>query len=601
MERMSGWRAAIRCLLLAACCALLAVFGFFYFRDNFSTHYPIKVLSQGVWRAGAIPFWNFADGGGQPLAGNPNTLSFYPDNVLYLFLPAHVAFNLHFLLHLIGGWLAMRALTRSRAAAWTYVLSGAAISATAFYNMITAIALIPLALWAVTRRRPAWVGAAFGLLALAGEPVTIGGALIVVLIAGRMRMRDWGLAAVIAAVIASPQLIAYAEIAGEVERAHGYSARTVLNASLHPLQIAEMIVGPVFPHNDPRLFLSLFIGIIAIPALLQRSRYVVAAAVLLFLALGRFNPIVSWAVDAFPSLRIARFPEKLAIPLTVVIVVLAAKFLGNRAWQLVTLIPLAAWAIVSIPIDWFGPYRVTPQAPARIFALPLAGGQEPSRDEYHLRAMRLDPLFGAVAGLRYAVDRSPDGMFSLATRIANERFMATQNEKWLRIAGCTNVEGALPRAWIVPRTIEARDPVRAIEDPSFDEHTAAVAPIAFTSAADAQVTRFVEHPQSLEIGVASSGPVLLFVNETYFRAWDAGGLRTVPLDLDRLGVLVPAGTTTVTLRFGRHHAAVLIAWIVSILTLLVIPSVARDPGGGRRVDVPPAPPGPSPSLRSGSG
>src|SRR5260370_36657883 len=108
---MSGWRAAIGWLLLATCCSLLALGGFFYFRDIFSTHYPIKVLSQASWRAGAIPLWNFADGGGQPLAGNPNTLSFYPDNVLYLFLPAYVAFNLHFLLHLIGGWLAMRALT----------------------------------------------------------------------------------------------------------------------------------------------------------------------------------------------------------------------------------------------------------------------------------------------------------------------------------------------------------------------------------------------------------------------------------------------------------------------------------------------------------
>src|SRR6266568_5845350 len=130
---MSGWRAAIRCVLLAACCALLAAIGFFYFRDNFSTHYPIKVLSQGIWRAGAIPFWNFADGGGQPLAGNPNTLSFYPDNVLYLILPAHVAFNLHFLIHLVLGWLAMRALTRSQFAAWMLVLSGLAISAMSFY------------------------------------------------------------------------------------------------------------------------------------------------------------------------------------------------------------------------------------------------------------------------------------------------------------------------------------------------------------------------------------------------------------------------------------------------------------------------------------
>ena len=59
-----------------------------------------------IFRAGQIPWWNFYDDGGQPLAGNPNSLTFYPDNFLYLLLPAHVAFNLHFLLHLAVAWLA---------------------------------------------------------------------------------------------------------------------------------------------------------------------------------------------------------------------------------------------------------------------------------------------------------------------------------------------------------------------------------------------------------------------------------------------------------------------------------------------------------------
>src|ERR1041384_7739770 len=115
-------------LALAVAAMLVAWLGFFFFRDNFSTHYPIKVLSSQSFRAGEIPWWNFADGGGQPLAGNPNTLTFYPDNVLYLFLPAHVAFNLHFLIHLVAAWFAMRALSKSTFAAWLYVLSGLALS-----------------------------------------------------------------------------------------------------------------------------------------------------------------------------------------------------------------------------------------------------------------------------------------------------------------------------------------------------------------------------------------------------------------------------------------------------------------------------------------
>src|SRR5206468_12518057 len=95
--------------------AALAIswFGFFFYRDNFSTHYPVKVISSRIFQAGEIPYWNFHDGGGQPLAGNPNTLTFYPDNFLYLILPAHVAFNLHFIIHLVAAWFAMRALSRS--------------------------------------------------------------------------------------------------------------------------------------------------------------------------------------------------------------------------------------------------------------------------------------------------------------------------------------------------------------------------------------------------------------------------------------------------------------------------------------------------------
>src|SRR5713226_905759 len=126
----TGVRTALA-IAIAAALVLASVFGFFFYRDNFSTHYPIKVLSAQAFRSVEIPYWNFADAGGQPLAGNPNTLTFYPDNVLYLFLPAHVAFNLHFLVHLAAAFFIVRALTRSEFAASMYVVSGIAVSATA--------------------------------------------------------------------------------------------------------------------------------------------------------------------------------------------------------------------------------------------------------------------------------------------------------------------------------------------------------------------------------------------------------------------------------------------------------------------------------------
>ncbi|HEY0787602.1 MAG TPA: hypothetical protein VGE86_03100, partial [Thermoanaerobaculia bacterium] len=182
MRNRSALLAAATLVLLAAAAAPLI---FFYWRDNFSTHFPLRSVMAG---APALHLWNPFVGGGQPLAGNPNALAFYPDWILFAFLPAIAAFNLHFLLHWILGIFAMRALLRAREIPWPWdaagaalwALSGAAISTLAFYNLVPALALIPLALLGMERvatradRGSALLaGGAFGLLALAGEPVTL--------------------------------------------------------------------------------------------------------------------------------------------------------------------------------------------------------------------------------------------------------------------------------------------------------------------------------------------------------------------------------------------------------------------------------------------
>jgi hypothetical protein len=568
-------------LLGAVFCALVAWIGFFFFRDNFSTHYPIKVLSAVAFRAGEIPWWNFADGGGQPLAGNPNTLTFYPDNVLYLVLPAHVAFNLHFLLHLILGWFAMRSLTRSRFGAWLWILSGAAMSALSFYNLITAIALIPLVLLGAERRNAVQLGLAFGLLALAGEPVVILATAIAVLIlftrsrgdaemgfspSASPRLRVIVVSLFIATVIASPQLISYAEIASEVERAHGYSAQTVLNASFDPARLLELLIGPFIHIDAPHLFPSLILGLIIIPAVFRRSRYTIIAATMLFFALGAFNPIVRMLVESVSALRIGRFPEKFAIVMCAALVVLAAEYVREsktpRIWTIVTFAPLLIWMVFTIPIDWFAPYRTTPQPTRRVFSQSMPGGQTIDRDNYRERARRLEPLFGATAGLEYVLNRSGDGMHSLLSRIASERFAATHNPNWLRIA--TARPSIVPVAYPAPTIPDAVNMIEA--------GAPAVAPQPFTSAPGARVTRVARNGQTISIDVTTPDPALLAVDQSYFRAWSATmsgrDLDTTPINLDRLGVIVPT-TGTVTLTFGRHRTLVFIAWILSTLTLLI--------------------------------
>jgi hypothetical protein len=350
---------------------------FFYFRDNFSTHYPIKVVSAEFFSRLEIPYWNFAAGGGQPLAGNPNTLTFYPDNLLYLILPPQMAFNLHFLLHLLAGaWLVGLLARRygcedatARLAALIYVLSGPVIASLAFYNLVTAVALIPLALLALElfAESPGWrtallLGGAFGLLALAGEPVTVAGAVLACSVLAAFRLRAaprkvWLLfsrgmfAVVIAVVIALPLLVAYSEIAAEVERSTWrFSTETVLAASLSWPQLAESMLGPYrglitdlgpggYRANPgsggwPPLFLSTFLGALLIPALYARGRefapYRWILIVLLFFALGRHNPLLEWWIESVPAARIIRYPEKFALPLTVAAVLLMASWLSAR-------------------------------------------------------------------------------------------------------------------------------------------------------------------------------------------------------------------------------------------------------------------------------
>jgi hypothetical protein len=572
---MNARRAAL-ILVLAAAMALTASLGFFFFRDNFSTHYPMKAVSAAAWRAGAIPWWNSSDGGGQPLASNPNALTFYPDNVLYLLLPVHAAFNLHFLLHLLAGWIAMSLLVREapRFAATLWVLSGAAISALAFYNLVPAIALLPLALLATERRSVPLLGLSFGLLGLAGEPVTLAAAAL----ACACVTRAWKpllLAAPLAALIALPQVLAYAEIAKEVERAHGYSVQTVLNASLDPRRLLEMLVGPFLAIDAPHLFPTLLVGAIVLPALVRRSRYTLVAAVMLFFALGRFNPLVRLLAEV-PALRVVRYPEKFALPLCAALVVLAGRYFAEskrqRVWLLVTFVPLVAWAAMTIPIDWWAPYRVTAAAQRR-FVPQWPGGQTLDRDDYRRRARALQPLFGATAGRQSVLNRSGDGMHSLLSRIAAERLAATGNRHYLGIA-------LLPPARIAPpQTFGARsvnDAVNFIESGAFDERTTAIVPQPFASLASpagARVMRYRELPDRIEVDVTSPGTALLLMNQSYFRAWDAGGLTTLQVDIDRLGVVVPPGTRTVTLRFGRHRTAVVTAWVMSSLLLVLLAGI----------------------------
>lgn len=694
----------------------------FFFRDNFSTHLPVKALSAPSFRAGEIPMWNFNAGGGQPLAGNPNTLTFYPDNILYLFLPVHAAFNLHFIVHLALGFYFLRALllgrgisnTASTLAALIYLFSGVSMSSVAFYNLVTGVMLLPMAWCAMERligeRRTgdaAVLGLSFGLAGLVGEPVLVASiaAGCAILSLGRwskgfaMRLV---LAVGIAAVIAMPLLIAYSEISSEVERTHQkFSSESVLAASLRPGRFVEMVLGPFlgsltdqtptgygwrYPGQWPPLFGSVFIGALLLPALFTRDRIgwrdKTIFLVFGFLVLGRFNPIVAQLIDSLPFVRLVRYPEKFLLPMNAAGAMLIGQFLVDpAAWRdrfvrvasiavligclaaamqlsasaadTTRIVAGAAAALAGLGVVfgisepnrrrvWLPVLALVPLVLASPMwgmvdrkdfyihpsplAAPLAGLRvwyavdentlrkpDNARDEYRMRAFAPGPVFGAVHGLHYAGDRSPEGMFSFFSRIVHERLDAVPfplKERYLDLLGVTailtNRPVASPR-WVAQGAFELGQNEffayrRTETPPGFFAHAATgFVPVRSIQEAVAQIEggldpfvavvgatarppidarcRIVSGSivnQTIKLKVEAVTPALIVVNQTYFRAWTArangANLPTLPVDIDRLGVIVPRGSSDVTLHFGRRRREVAIAIVFSVLAMLVCAS-----------------------------
>ncbi|MFP5286823.1 MAG: hypothetical protein ACLGI9_13870, partial [Thermoanaerobaculia bacterium] len=88
-------------LLLLVAAPLVRGTGTLYLRDVLNTHFPMKHAQAAAMRAGWFPLIDPWRAGGQPLAGNPNAVPFYPDNLLYLVGSTFWAFNAHFWIHLL--------------------------------------------------------------------------------------------------------------------------------------------------------------------------------------------------------------------------------------------------------------------------------------------------------------------------------------------------------------------------------------------------------------------------------------------------------------------------------------------------------------------
>jgi hypothetical protein len=160
-----------------------------YLRDVLNTHLEMKWAQAIAMRQGYFPLIDPWRAGGQPLAGNPNAVPFYPTNLLYLGGTPFWALNAHFWIHLLLApfacfWMARRWGLR-REAAWAaaacYTLSGFYLSHLSFYNLIAGATLAPalvagcLTLAGGTRRAawgmPPLIALLWAMLLLGGDPL----------------------------------------------------------------------------------------------------------------------------------------------------------------------------------------------------------------------------------------------------------------------------------------------------------------------------------------------------------------------------------------------------------------------------------------------
>ncbi len=327
-------------------------------RDVLQAHLAMKASLAEALRAGYLPLIDGARSGGQPLAGNPNAVPFYPDNLLFLVAPLFWAFNFHFWFHLLVAPLAAYWMGRTwglpRPASWAvavcYGTSGFMLSQLNLYNLIAGAALTPALVAATLRagdRRP-WAapvaGLLWALLLVSGDPLTavLAGLLAVTALFVRSGARPGlrpvillGVGVVLGTLVAAPQIVEFLRILPTSLRGHqGFGDWRLSVGALRPVHAVEWLVPLAFGRYDLvrdgglwgaslfegklPIFLSLYPGLLSLVLVAcsgrPRSRAAWwgwgAVGVGVFLALGSHNPAAVWLFQ-LPGADAFRYPVRI--------------------------------------------------------------------------------------------------------------------------------------------------------------------------------------------------------------------------------------------------------------------------------------------------
>ncbi|HKI86076.1 MAG TPA: hypothetical protein VKA53_04955, partial [Thermoanaerobaculia bacterium] len=348
-----------------------------YSRDDPFLVLPQLATLHRIIRHG-IPWWDPRRGGGQPILSNPHYAAFYPPTWISFLVPAQYALNLLLLLHVAiafaGAWALTRHLGGSRVAAAIaavgFTCGGAALSLAELFNLFCGMAWFPgivlagdLLLESPARRTARYgilCAGALALQTLNGDPASVVMSGLMLCALALVRAKRWRslrrLAAVgaLALLLASVQLLPTWFRWRDSPRSHGLDLAQAGLWSMPPARLAEVALPRLFgaPEKDesnlffgwrindrsyplltsiyPGIFILLlaFAGLGA-GGLPRRGAWAAAAAVGLFLALGRHNPLFAPIHHWVPLLAVQRYPEKF-MALTMSALVFAAALAWDR-------------------------------------------------------------------------------------------------------------------------------------------------------------------------------------------------------------------------------------------------------------------------------
>jgi len=393
--------------------------------------------------SGRLPLWNPHVGLGRPFLADIETAAFYPPNLLYLVLHPHLALTLLLVAHtalLLAGWLRLgRYLGMDPAPAWlgglAFAASGAVVG-TLHKGLVPygdAIAWTPLLFYLAARMQDGWSarGAAslalgLGLQFLCGHPqmawLTWFALGLFLLARGwpSPARRGWrplaagvsGFALALAGglALAAVHLLPFLELVGQGNRSSP-QVRFASSGALGWLQWASLFVpAGALP---PIVFgASFYIGaLLAIAALAGLTRLTdrnvralaFVAMVGLLYSLGEATPVFGLLYRIVPGLSSFRFPGRIGLIVTFVLLIAAGLFLSERTPRRAGLAACAfGGALAVLGIALWHPELSGGPAGSRLLHMFLAAAGAALLVTWHRRAA-LSPPPALVAGVAAVV------------------------------------------------------------------------------------------------------------------------------------------------------------------------------------------------------